>query len=127
VFAHNDKKNIEALNEDVEREAAILKSEMEKGLAFLSFAASVAPLLGLLGTITGLMKAFSQIELRGAAVDISFLSGGIKEAMSTTASGLVTAIFALGGCKWFEYISASRLESMSLAVSFLSGKKREEA
>jgi biopolymer transport protein ExbB len=132
IFAHNAIKPEAAqseasLQEAVDREAALLKSEMESGLAFLSFAASVAPLLGLLGTITGLMAAFSQIELRGAAVDISFLSGGIKEAMSTTATGLVTAIFALGCCKLFEYVSVSRLEAMSLAVSFLTEKERKTA
>jgi biopolymer transport protein ExbB len=53
-------------------------------------------------------------------VDISFLAGGIWEAMITTATGLVTAICALGCCKWFEHLSASRLEDMSFAVSILS-------
>jgi biopolymer transport protein ExbB len=124
AVARNAEKPEAALNETIEREAALLKSEMEKGLAFFSFAASVAPLLGLLGTITGLMAAFSQIELRGAAVDISFLSGGIKEAMTTTATGLVTAIFALAFCKLFEHLAASRLEAMALAVSLMTEKLR---
>jgi biopolymer transport protein ExbB len=127
AFAYNGEKPEAALREAVDREAALLKSEMEQGIAFLSFAASVAPLLGLLGTITGLMQAFSQIERRGAAVDISFLSGGIREAMITTATGLVTAIFALGFCKLFEHIAASRLETMAVAVSFLTEQKQEAA
>jgi biopolymer transport protein ExbB len=126
TFARNRERPEAVLTEAVDREAALLKSEMEKSLAFLSFAASVAPLLGLLGTITGLMEAFSQIELRGAAADISFLSGGIKEAMTTTATGLVTAIFALGCCKLFEYTATSRLETMSVAISLLTEKLREE-
>jgi hypothetical protein len=43
--------------------------------------------------------------------------------MITTATGLVTAICALGCCKWFEHLAASRLEDMSFAVSILSQKK----
>jgi biopolymer transport protein ExbB len=116
-----------ALHEAVDREAALLTSEMEKGAGFLSFAASAAPLMGLLGTITGLMAAFSQIEQRGAAVDISFLSGGIREAMITTATGLVTALFAFAFCKFFEHIAASRLKDVSLAVSFLTEFSRRAA
>ena len=108
------------LSEILDRQALVIRSEMERGLGALSFAGTVAPLLGLLGTITGLMSAFSQIEERGSAVDIAFLSGGIREAMITTATGLVTAIFALGCCKWFESLVASRLRDMSFAVSLLS-------
>jgi biopolymer transport protein ExbB len=114
------------LSEILDRQALVIRCEMEKGLETLSFAGTVAPLLGLLGTITGLMSAFSAIEERGSAVDIAFLSGGIREAMITTATGLVTAIFALGCCKWFENLIASRLRDMSLAVSFLSEKFRQD-
>jgi biopolymer transport protein ExbB len=114
------------LSEILDREAALIREEMEKRLGFLSFTGTTAPLLGLLGTITGLMNAFSQIEARGSSVDISFLSGGIWEAMITTASGLVTAICAVSCCKWFEHISASRLQDMSYAVSILTEKNRRD-
>ncbi|MDR2343709.1 MAG: MotA/TolQ/ExbB proton channel family protein [Spirochaetaceae bacterium] len=114
------------LSEILDRQALVIRREMEKGLEILSFAGTVAPLLGLLGTITGLMSAFSAIEERGSAVDIAFLSGGIREAMITTATGLLTAIFALGCCKWFESLIASRLRDMGLAVSFLSEKFRQD-
>jgi biopolymer transport protein ExbB len=114
------------LSEILDREAVIIRGEMERGLGILSFTGTVAPLLGLLGTITGLMNAFSQIEKRGSSVDISFLSGGIWEAMITTATGLVTAICAVCCCKCFEYLSASRLQDMSFAVSILSEKVRRD-
>jgi biopolymer transport protein ExbB len=114
------------LSEVLDREAAVIRGEMERGLGILSFIGTTAPLLGLLGTITGLMNAFGQIEKRGSSVDISFLSGGIWEAMITTATGLVTAICALSCCKWFEHLSASRLQDMSFAVSILSEKIRQD-
>jgi biopolymer transport protein ExbB len=100
---------------------------MERGQTILSFIGTTAPLLGLLGTITGLMNAFSQIEKRGSSVDIAFLSGGIWEAMITTATGLVTAICAVSCCKWFEHLSASRLRDMSFAVSILGERIRRES
>ncbi|MDR1176426.1 MAG: MotA/TolQ/ExbB proton channel family protein [Treponema sp.] len=114
------------LSEILDREAAIIRGEMERGLGVLSFTGTVAPLLGLLGTITGLMNAFSQIEKRGSSVDITFLSGGIWEAMITTATGLVTAICAVSCCKWFEHQAASRLQDMSFVVSILSEKIRQD-
>ncbi|GAG69997.1 unnamed protein product [marine sediment metagenome] len=57
--------------------------------------ANVAPLLGLLGTVFGMIKAFMQIEMLGGSVDPSSLAGGIWEAMTTTAAGLTVAIPAL--------------------------------
>jgi hypothetical protein len=73
------------------------------------------------------MNAFSQIEERGSSVDIAFLSGGIWEAMITTATGLVTAICSVSCCKWFEHLSTSRLEDMGCAVSILTEKTRRAA
>jgi biopolymer transport protein ExbB len=113
----------EALSERLDREGALLKQEMERGLGWFSFAGTAAPLLGLLGTITGLMEAFSQIERRGAAADISYLSGGIREAMITTATGLVTALCALGCARLFGHLSASRLKDMSVLISLLAERK----
>jgi biopolymer transport protein ExbB len=121
-FLENQGETEPVQSEILDREAALIQEEMERGLGLLSFAGTVGPLLGLLGTITGLMSAFSQIEKRGSSVDISFLSGGIWEAMITTATGLITAICALSCCKWFEHLSASRLQDMSFAVSILNQK-----
>ncbi len=61
----------------------------------LSTLAAVSPLLGLLGTVTGLIKAFMVIEAAGGRVDASMLAGGIWEAMVTTALGLGVAILLL--------------------------------
>ncbi|MDR1909319.1 MAG: MotA/TolQ/ExbB proton channel family protein [Spirochaetaceae bacterium] len=124
VFLANPGASEAELSEKIDREAAVIKGEMERGLPGLSFITAAAPLLGLLGTITGLMKAFAQMEALGAAADISYLSGGIREAMITTATGLVTALCALGCTRLFENMAALRLKDMAIAVSLLSEKRR---
>ena len=126
VFFKHQEEPGPVLSEILDREGTIIRREMERGLGLLSFIGTVAPLLGLLGTITGLMNAFSQIAEQGSAVDMAFLSGGIWEAMITTATGLVTAICALSCCKGFEHLMASRLQDMSFAVSILSEHFRRD-
>lgn len=70
--------------------------KLEKRLGALMTITSLAPLMGFLGTITGLIKAFMGWEQAGANVTISALAMGIYEAMITTAAGLIVAIpFAL--------------------------------
>ncbi|MBJ41070.1 MAG: flagellar motor protein MotA [Gammaproteobacteria bacterium] len=58
----------------------------------LQVIATIAPLLGLLGTVFGMIEAFQQMEAAGKSVDPSILSGGIWEALLTTAAGLSVAI-----------------------------------
>jgi biopolymer transport protein ExbB len=65
---------------------------MEFGLRTLGILGNTAPLLGLLGTITGMIKAFMVIEQAGGKVDAQALAGGIWEAMITTGVGLAVAI-----------------------------------
>jgi len=72
---------------------AILREtpRLEFGLNFLKLAAAVAPLLGLLGTVTGMIRTFTQITLFGTG-DPRIMAGGISEALVTTVSGLIAAI-----------------------------------
>ncbi|MCP2678213.1 MotA/TolQ/ExbB proton channel family protein [Maricaulaceae bacterium NA33B04] len=72
---------------------AILREtpKLEFGLNFLKLAAGVAPLLGLLGTVTGMIRTFTQITLFGTG-DPQIMAGGISEALVTTVSGLIAAI-----------------------------------
>ena len=67
-------------------------SLLENNLRGLNVIANVAPLLGLLGTVLGMIKAFMQIQIHGGSVDAASLAGGIWEAMITTAAGLTVAI-----------------------------------
>ncbi len=65
--------------------------KIETGLSWLGLFATVAPLLGLTGTVTGMIKAFMVIE-KSPSVNPSILAGGIWEALITTAAGLLVAI-----------------------------------
>ena len=81
---------------DLVRVASRVGSEqlvrMESGLRTLAWLGNTAPLLGLFGTITGMIKAFMVIEAAGGKVDAQALAGGIWEAMVTTGAGLAVAI-----------------------------------
>ncbi len=68
---------------------------LERFLPSLALIANVTPLLGLMGTVTGMIKAFQAIQNLGGKVNASVLAGGIWEAMLTTAEGLAVAIPAL--------------------------------
>jgi len=76
--------------------------DAEYGLPSLSIIAQAAPLLGLLGTVTGLIRVFIRIEALSSMVNPSELAGGIWEALLTTAVGLVIAIPALIAFGYFK-------------------------
>lgn len=69
--------------------------ELEKGLGTLATLAAATPLLGFLGTVTGMIRAFMQIQKLGGNVNANVLAGGIWEALVTTAAGLAVGIIAL--------------------------------
>ena len=77
----------EAIQERGSREATIL----EKNVGILSTIANLTPLLGLLGTVSGMIKTFNAISAQGSG-DPASLAGGIAEALITTATGLCIAI-----------------------------------
>ncbi|MCK9281933.1 MAG: MotA/TolQ/ExbB proton channel family protein [Melioribacteraceae bacterium] len=70
-------------------------NKLEKGLNILASVAGVAPMLGFLGTVTGMISAFMKIESLAGAASPSDLAGGIWEALLTTAYGLAVGIAAL--------------------------------
>ena len=67
-------------------------AELEKHIYLLGIIAQITPLLGLLGTVTGMIQAFRQIEGLSGRVNASVLAAGIWEALLTTAFGLMVAI-----------------------------------
>ena len=71
-------------------------------LGALEVIGSVAPLLGLFGTVLGMIEAFRRLAEAGSQVDPAILSGGIWEALLTTAVGLAVAIPVVVLCNWFE-------------------------
>jgi biopolymer transport protein ExbB len=70
---------------------AIELSFLERGLVILATIANVAPLMGFLGTVAGMILAFAAIEEAGT-VEPSLVAGGIKVALLTTAAGLIVAV-----------------------------------
>lgn len=75
----------------IENQGLIELSRLEKGLVILATLTNVAPLLGFLGTVVGMILAFQSIEMAGE-VEATLVAGGIKVALLTTAAGLVIAI-----------------------------------
>ncbi|APG49071.1 MotA/TolQ/ExbB proton channel family protein [Phaeobacter porticola] len=67
-------------------------SKLERGLGTLDVVAQLAPLLGLFGTVLGMIEAFQQLQAAGSSVDPSLLAGGIWVALLTTAAGLAVAM-----------------------------------
>jgi biopolymer transport protein ExbB len=92
---------------------------MEFGLRTLGILGNTAPLLGLLGTITGMIKAFMVIEQAGGKVDAQALAGGIWEAMITTGVGLAVAIPLLILLHFLEGAVERRNHSMERVIALL--------
>jgi biopolymer transport protein ExbB len=80
------------LTRRLERLGGDIVAELESYLSMLASVIGVAPMLGFLGTIIGLIKAFMSWETIGDRISINVLAGGIYEAMITTAAGLLVAI-----------------------------------
>jgi len=84
----------------IENQGLLEMSKLEKGLVVLATLTNVAPLLGFLGTIIGMILAFQSIEAAGE-VEATLVAGGIKVALLTTAAGLVIAIPVSIGHNYF--------------------------
>ncbi len=90
----NAKRGREIMKEAMEESAAQVSHDMERYLTSLGVIASISPLLGLLGTVVGMIKVFTALMLEGAG-NANVLAGGISQALITTAAGLSVAIPAL--------------------------------
>jgi biopolymer transport protein ExbB len=88
--------------EETERLARALLTQARAGLRGLELAATIGPLLGLLGTVTGMIGAFQALQEAGSRADPAMLAGGIWEALLTTAAGMAVAIPAQIALAWFD-------------------------
>lgn len=88
-------KGRDVVREALEAEANHQTHMLEERTSILATVSGVAPLLGFLGTVLGMIKAFQQIESLGGNVNATVLAGGIWEAMVTTAAGLAVGIPAI--------------------------------
>ncbi|WP_425405833.1 MotA/TolQ/ExbB proton channel family protein [Hwanghaeella sp.] len=90
------------IREELERQAAEVLESLRSWFRPLEVIASLAPLLGLFGTVLGMISAFQQLEGAGNKVNPAVLSGGIWEALLTTAVGLAVAIPTVVFLNWLE-------------------------
>jgi biopolymer transport protein ExbB len=102
--------------------------ELERFLNTLGTIASVTPLLGLLGTVVGMIKVFAAIMIHGVG-DPGILAGGISEALITTAAGLTVAIPSLIFHRYFErlvdeYVLNMEEEALKL-IDVMHGDREE--
>lgn len=97
-------------------------NQLRNGMRLLELIAAAAPLLGLLGTVLGMIEAFKQLELAGSQVDPGLLSGGIWKALLTTAGGLIVALPALTAWHMFDRrLETARIDVNTL-ITALAGK-----
>lgn len=82
------------INAAVENVGKLEIYKLEKGLPTLATVAGAAPMIGFLGTVMGMIRAFYDMSNAGANIDVSLLSAGIYTAMITTMSGLMVGIIA---------------------------------
>ena len=91
--------------------AALIERRLDQGLWVLETVVTAAPLLGLLGTITGMIGAFKLFGASGA-VDPAAVTGGVAEALIATAMGIVIALVALAAYNYFGHRRAVILDEM---------------
>lgn len=105
------------IEDDVARAATIHLHELQRGFRAMDAIAQIAPLLGLFGTVLGMIEAFQNLQSAGNSVDPSLLAGGIWVALLTTAVGLAVAMPVSLILTWFE----TRLENERVAIETVTG------
>ena len=112
---------------DIEKEVDSLKNKEFKQiyslLPSLEVISQVSPLVGLLGTVIGMIDSFNELELGGSLVDPAILAGGIWTALLTTAMGLIVAIPALVSHYFLEKKIIDLLDDFETLISKLSTLK----
>lgn len=107
----------DAAEAETARVARGLLSQARAGLRGLELASTIGPLLGLLGTVTGMIAAFQALQEAGARADPATLAGGIWEALLTTAAGMAVAIPAQVALTWFDSVVDSMRHDMEDAAT----------
>ena len=115
-----DRPGIEAR---LDAEAGLALARLERGFRLLDTIAQIAPLLGLFGTVLGMIEAFQSLQAAGSSVDPSLLAGGIWVALLTTAVGLAVAMPTSMVLAWLESRTARErvFADMALRTVLLPG------
>ena len=106
------------INTTIENVGNIEVGKLEKGVTLLSMIASASPMIGFLGTVVGMIRAFYNMSMAGNNIDIELLSSGIYQAMVTTVGGLIVGILAYV----FYTIIVARIQDV---VNLLEAKTTE--
>ena len=123
--AQNPQLDREAAEAETTRVARALLEQARSGLRGLELASTIGPLLGLLGTVTGMIAAFAALQQAGAQADPATLAGGIWEALLTTAAGMAVAIPAQVALTWFEAsVDRLRHDMEDAATRILHGARK---
>lgn len=121
----DDRFRPEDAREEITRYAKAALSELRIGLRALELVMTIAPLLGLLGTVLGMIEAFQTLQDSGAQANPADLAGGIWEALLTTAAGMAVAIPAGIALSWFEGLSERIQGEMEDAATRLFTRRPE--
>lgn len=119
----------DVMKESIQEAASHVVHDLEKYLNTLGTVAAVAPLLGLLGTVVGMIRVFTEITVQGTG-NANALAGGISEALITTATGLAVAIPALVMHRFYTgkidtIVVTLEQETIKLVDALHSGNKTE--
>lgn len=122
IDAHRRGADGETVNREASDLAAIeLKRHLQKSYP-LAIVATLAPLLGLLGTVIGMIESFHIVSVAGEMPNPGLLAGSIAKALVTTAGGLCVAIPALALYHWFK----SRLAAYGIAIDEAGNRLQRE-
>ncbi len=125
----NAKRSRDIMKEAMEEAAGQVSHDLERYLTSLGIIASISPLIGLLGTVVGMIKVFTALMLEGAG-NANVLAGGISQALITTAAGLSVAIPALIFHRFFlrrvEELVVTMEQEAGKLVDILQGDNEEE-
>jgi biopolymer transport protein ExbB len=108
--------DINSVERSVEREILIVSAELKRGLGLLATTGATAPFVGLLGTVMGIVNAFTGMAASGGGGSLASVSAGIAEALITTAFGLIVAIPAV----WLYNYFTTKIDFLSVEMTYNS-------
>jgi len=108
--------DINSVERAVEREMLIVAAELKRGLGILATTGATAPFVGLLGTVMGIVNAFTGMAASGGGGSLASVSAGIAEALITTAFGLIVAIPAV----WLYNFFSTKIDFLSVEMTYTS-------
>src|SRR5881397_1312245 len=100
----------------VERQMLIITAELKRGLGILATVGATAPFVGLLGTTMGIVTAFQGMSAAGGSGSLAAITGGVAEALITTAFGLMVAIPAV----WLYNYFSTKIDFLTVEMTYTS-------